>query len=286
MKRIAILTGNELRHQFMRKALALIPGISVEASYCEKAEKSIRQIVTDRNAPGVKEELEHLNERERVEEDFFATFCQLAPNRSNPVVVPKNAINDPQVAAAIIEDIQPDLLVAYGCSIIKDPLLTAYSGRFLNVHLGLSPYYRGAGTNFWPLVNGTPEYVGATFMHLDAGIDTGEIIHQMRARVFPGDGPHQISNRLISQIALECGAVIRVFDQLTKLDQPLKSDTDRYYQNRDYSAGAVIKMRDNFHNGMISEYLNNKEYRCSRAPLVLNPNVQRELNSIRDNLSR
>ena len=284
MKRIVILTGNELRHQFMRKALALIPGISVEASYCENAEKSIRQIVTDRNAPGVKEELEHLNERERVEEDFFATFCQLAPDRSNPVVVPKNAINDPQAAAAIIEDIQPDLLVAYGCSIVKDPLLTAYSGRFLNVHLGLSPYYRGAGTNFWPLVNGTPEYVGATFMHLDAGIDTGEIIHQMRATVNPGDGPHQIGNRLISRIAQEYGAVIRAFNQLPKMEQPAKSDNDRYYRSSDYTADAVRIMRSKFSDGMIEKYLENQGQRIDRVPLVINQAVQTELKSIRDEL--
>jgi len=48
--------------------------------------------------------------------------------------------------------------------------------------LGLSPYYLGSGTNYWPLVNEKPEFVVATFMHIDTDIDTEEIIHQIRAK--------------------------------------------------------------------------------------------------------
>src|SRR5690606_10372264 len=102
-------------------------------------------------------------------------------------------------------------------SLIREPLLSAFQGRFLNVHLGLSPYYRGSGTNFWPLVNGEPEFVGATFMHIDAGVDTGEVIHQIRARIFPGDTPHQIGNRLIADMARVYAALIRDFDRLERM---------------------------------------------------------------------
>ncbi|MET0117294.1 MAG: formyltransferase family protein [Sedimenticola sp.] len=286
MKRIVILTGSELRHQYMRKALALIPGISVAASYCEQPEQTIRQVVTDRNAPRLQEELDHLNERDRVEKDFFGSFCQLSPDLSNPVKVRKNAINDPEVANHIIEELSPDLVIAYGCSIVRDPLLSAYDRRFLNVHLGLSPYYRGAGTNFWPLVNGAPEYVGATFMHLDAGIDTGEIIHQMRATVNPGDGPHQIGNRLISEIAPVYGAVIRAFDQLPPMTQPGKSDSDLYYRNKDYSADAVTTLRSHFRNGMVDDYLQDFDARTGKVPLVHNAAVVHELELIKSELSQ
>ena len=41
--------------------------------------------------------------------------------------------------------------------------------------------------------------VGATFMYIDAGIDTGEIIHQIRADIVIGDSPHSIGNRLIKK---------------------------------------------------------------------------------------
>ena len=61
----------------------------------------------------------------------------------------------------------------------------------------MSPYYRGSGTNFWPFVNNELQFIGATFMHIDEGVDTGEIIHQIRANIFHDDNIHQIGNRLI-----------------------------------------------------------------------------------------
>jgi hypothetical protein len=47
----------------------------------------------------------------------------------------------------------PDLIISYGCSIIKRPLIEYFDKKFINIHLGLSPYYKEGGTNFWPFVN-------------------------------------------------------------------------------------------------------------------------------------
>jgi methionyl-tRNA formyltransferase len=163
--------------------------------------------------------------------------------------------------------------VAYGCSIIKEPLLQAFQGRFLNVHLGLSPYYRGSGTNFWPLVNGEPEYVGATFMHIDAGVDTGEIIHQVRARYTPGDTPVQVGNRLIVNMALVYRKVILQHERLPKMPQIPKSPNDKYYKQSDYTETSVAKLYQNFRDDLIEKYLKEEEARCAAVPLVQNPDV-------------
>ena len=37
----------------------------------------------------------------------------------------------------------------------------------INVHLGLSPYYKGSATNFWPFVNNELQFLGVTFMVTD-----------------------------------------------------------------------------------------------------------------------
>ena len=112
---------------------------------------------------------------------------------------------------------KPDLLVCYGSSLIKSDLLRKFEGRFLNVHLGLSPYYRGSGTNVWPLINIEPDMVGATFMYIDAGIDTGKIIHQIRADVYLGDSPHTIGNRLIRKMTSTYAEIVCNFNDLEPL---------------------------------------------------------------------
>lgn len=272
MKNIIILTGSELRHTFFRKFLALSQDIHVIQSYCEGMEKSLLAFVEkDPETNDIR--LRHLAAREQAEQDFFSLFDETSQDHSNPIRLPKGNINSSETVQAIIEA-QPDLLIAYGCSIIREPLLSAFEGRFLNVHLGLSPYYRGGGTNYWPLVNGEPEYVGATFMHIDAGIDTGDIVHQIRARYAWGDTPSQIGNRLIVDMSRVYQRVIVNFEHLVKLDQPLSPSDEKYYRKKDYTEQSVEILYDNFKNGLVQKYLNEAEDRCAKVPILANPALQ------------
>jgi folate-dependent phosphoribosylglycinamide formyltransferase PurN len=279
-KNIVILTGNERRHQFARKALALIPGLNVLESMCEGKERSVRNLIVSRAGPGQAQELGFLDERELAENDAFSHFCALAPDFSNPTFISKGDVNSPDLVSYIANSLKPDLLVAYGCSIIHGPLLSLFQRRFLNLHLGLSPYYRGAGTNYWPLVNSEPEFVGATFMHLDAGIDTGEIIHQIRGRIYPNDSPHQLGNRLIVDAVLTYGAVIRVLGSLKQMPQP-KSTERKYYRKHDYTSKSVQTIREVFREGMIHDYLDDRSKRDKKVRIVTNQVVVDELHNLK-----
>jgi len=170
---------------------------------------------------------------------------------------------------------KPDLLIAYGCSIIKEPLLSLFSGRFINVHLGLSPYYRGSGTNYWPLVNNEPEYIGATFMYIDSGIDTGEVIHQIRAKCFWGDGPSQIGNRLILDMSKVYKDIINNFDSLKKMPQLPVPLNERFYKRRDYTEDSVLILYKNFYKNLIGKYLIERNDRCKKVPIIKNNTLER-----------
>lgn len=270
--RIVILTGSELRHKFFRTVMAAAKGVEVLQSYCEGLENTVHTIVEGRTENSEDSELErrHLAARERSEHDFFGLVANIMPDRSNPVFIPRGTVSE---QAEAIKALQPDLLIAYGCSLVREPLLSWFQGRFLNVHLGLSPWYRGSGTNFWPLVNGEPEYVGATFMHIDAGVDTGEIVHQIRARVFPGDDPHKIGNRLIGDMALTYIELVRNFNRFQHQAQPQlqPGSTDHVYRRRDFSAAATRKLLQQFKDGLVDRYLLEYESRCGKVPLVRQP---------------
>lgn len=270
MVEVVILTNSELRHQFVRKAIALDDDIDVLQTYSESTDGTTIDRVREE---GDEVKLRHLEARAESEDDFFRHFVNYTPDYSSPKKIPNGDINDDQYYEEIV-DLDPDLLVAYGCSIIEDPLLSEYEGRFLNVHLGLSPYYRGTGTNFWPLVNGEPEYVGATFMHLDAGVDTGDIIHQIRARFKPNDTPHQIGNRLIADMIGPYREIIRKFDDLENMEQPETPDNEHYYTTSDYSTEATQQLYENFDNGLVDDYLEAQDERTADVPLVKNPVVK------------
>ncbi len=267
-KNIIILTANGLRHQFFRKSLADISGINVLRSYCEGAENSLEALVE--KSEGLKTlQSRHLEARNSSEQDFFGSWAEVSDEKSRPKWIKGGQINQQEHIQDII-DLNPDVIVAYGCSWIKGELIPHFKGRFLNVHLGLSPYYRGAGTNYWPLVNGEPEYVGATFMYLDAGLDTGDIIHQIRARVLAGDSPHDIGNRLIEEIPKAYAAIIQNAGDLPPMAQPALKEAGRYYRNKDFGEDNTQKLYDNFKQGMVENYLNDYAARVQKVPLVIN----------------
>lgn len=269
---VVILTRDSLRHEYIRKTFGLADGISVLRSYCETSGNNLLEEARER---GESVRIDHLERRNRSEHDYFGPFADNSPDKSNPVEIPGGAINDKKYYEEITS-LDPDLLVAYGCSLIKDPLLSEYKGRFLNVHLGLSPYYRGTGTNFWPLVNGEPEYVGATFMYIDEGVDTGEIIHQLRARVHPDDSPHDIGNRLIADVGRLYPELVRRFDELHSVEQPPEPDEEHYYRSADYNPDATAQLYENFESGLIEEYLQDRDERVAEVPIVKHPVINEE----------
>ena len=270
MKRIVILTGSELRHTFLRKAIALNRNIEVLRSYCEGTERQLGSVI-DPADEGASIQLQHVAARTMSEEDFFGSFVRLTEDLSNPRTIPKGTINDSPIQEEI-RRLSPELLVAYGCSIIQEPLLSAFKGRFLNVHLGLSPYYRGSGTNFWALVNDEPEFFGATFMHMSPEVDKGLIIHQIRARVFPGDTPHQIGNRLICDVVDSYAEIINKFEKLGKVEQ-LSVSSEKYYRQKDFTPESVVRLYENFDNGLVKRYLQKCRLGEHLAPIVTNPAI-------------
>ncbi|MDU2183730.1 MAG: methionyl-tRNA formyltransferase [Negativicoccus succinicivorans] len=95
-----------------------------------------------------------------------------------------------------LQELAPELLivVAYGqilpAKVLEIPRLGA-----INVHASLLPKYRGAAPIQYSLLNGD-ETTGVTIMHLDEGMDTGDIILQ-RSIDIPTDWEfNQLSGRL------------------------------------------------------------------------------------------
>jgi hypothetical protein len=79
-----------------------------------------------------------------------------------------------------LEQLKPvlgaDLYVVFGASFIKGPLMDFLAGvPAYNIHMGVSPYYRGNSCNFWACYDGNFDHVGATIHRLTKGLDSGEI---------------------------------------------------------------------------------------------------------------
>ena len=77
-----------------------------------------------------------------------------------------------------LEGLRPDVGAVSGTRMIKDPIFAVRPpDLLLNLHTGLSPYYKGGpNCTLWALSRQEPNLVGATIHVLDPGIDSGDIL--------------------------------------------------------------------------------------------------------------
>lgn len=106
--------------------------------------------------------------------------------RPGQSIVGVSSVNAPEFRAAVAR-LRPDVLFLVGCRMMKADVLAAMPCPVVNYHAGINPKYRGMNGGYWALANGDPENFGGTVHLVDAGVDTGAILHQVRGKPEPGD---------------------------------------------------------------------------------------------------
>ena len=101
-----------------------------------------------------------------------------------------------------LKDINPDVIcvVAYG-KIIPKEILEIPKYGCVNVHPSLLPQYRGSAPIQWAILNGDKE-TGVTTMYLDEGMDSGDIILQIKTPIDKDETSGELWDRL-SKIGAE-----------------------------------------------------------------------------------
>jgi folate-dependent phosphoribosylglycinamide formyltransferase PurN len=96
------------------------------------------------------------------------------------------SVNSAEVQA-MLQEMQPQVIIVNGTRIIKPATLKATSARFINAHQGITPQYRGAHGAYWALLNNDLAHCGVTVHLVDEGIDTGDILGQAMIAPTPED---------------------------------------------------------------------------------------------------
>ena len=107
-----------------------------------------------------------------------------------------------------LEDfLKSDIYLVFGASYIKGPLVNfLIRKKAINIHMGISPYYRGSNCNFWALYDNNPNLVGATIHYLTSGLDDGKIIYHAISE--------QVSNPYIYSMSTVKSAILSLTKKL------------------------------------------------------------------------
>ena len=86
--------------------------------------------------------------------------------------------------AFLSDFLKSDLYVVFGSSYIKGQLVDfLVKNKTINIHMGVSPYYRGTDCNFWALYDGNSHLVGATIHMLSKGLDDGPMLYHAMSNI-------------------------------------------------------------------------------------------------------
>jgi len=150
-----------------------------------------------------------------------------------------NRLDKSQLSEALCSD----LYVVFGASYIKGWLIDyLVEQRAINIHMGISPYYRGSSCNFWALYDNNPSYVGATIHLLSKGLDSGDMFFHCIPKLKASDSPFDFTMR--SVLVAHHGLVESVNNK-TIFDIPaIKQDQSqeiRYTKNQDFNNEVVCE---------------------------------------------
>ena len=256
---ILILTSTSVRHDYLICKLSetfnVIAAIKEDkGDYYQQESEDIRQ---------------HMNNFTITENNYFKPDKNiLSLLKENTLNINKNEINSEYILNWIKAK-EVDLIVVFGTSIIRDPLLNAFKNKLINLHMGLSPYYKGSATNFWPLVNNELQCVGGTIHLINSKVDEGPILYQVRPDIEEGDNCHLIGCKTIQKTIDELPLVIEKYVQ-GKIIPQVQLTEGMIYRKRDFNPESVLKMQENFVNGIVNKYLINKKNIDEQFPIFNN----------------
>ena len=137
----------------------------------------------------------------------------------------------------IHEALNSDIYVVFGSSYIKGWLIDfLVEHRAINIHMGLSPYYRGSSCNFWALYDSNPSYVGATIHYLSKGLDSGDMLFHCIPKLQNKDSSFDFPMRsvLVAQKALVSAVNDKSIFSMSSVKQN-KDNEIRYTKNKDFT---------------------------------------------------
>jgi len=115
--------------------------------------------------------------------------------------------------AGWLRQLGPDLgvVVAYG-HILRPEILAIPRLGMVNVHASLLPRHRGAAPIQWAIAEGDAE-TGVTIMRMDAGMDTGPMLHRVATPIGPEETGGELTQRLA---ALGAAALVETLDRIDR----------------------------------------------------------------------
>ena len=248
--RLVWIGGNHPRHLSFGKRLEKEFGLA--GAVIQERENLLPIPPTDLNPIDHENFVRHFSNRAKAEAKYFGDGkypdCPLK-------LVESDLELSSQKTADFIENCAPDLILLFGPGLIKDPLYSQLPCPTVNLHLGLSPRYRGAATLFWPFYFLEPAYAGSTLHFIIGEVDAGAIVHQSVPKLDPSDQIHDVACKTILASTEDALTVLDIFNQKRAWKTSRQRGTGKNFLDRDFRPEHLRVIYNLFNDDIVKQYL-------------------------------
>lgn len=172
--KITLFTSNKTRHNYL---------INFLSSYCDELYViqecgTIFPGLVPGHYPASKLMEKYFKSVNKAQKFFFKdNFCNKFGNNIKFLSMLSGDLNKCSINF-LQEFLKSDYYIVFGSSYIKGELIDfLVDKKAINIHMGISPFYRGCDCNFWALYDNNPHMVGATIHLISKGLDSGPILY-------------------------------------------------------------------------------------------------------------
>ena len=196
----------------------------------------------------------HFENRFNAEEKYFSNV----KSPTCPTLhITKDELNSDKTIE-FIQSIKPEIVLTYGCHMLKEPLISKLPTNTINLHGGLSPKYRGVATMFWPFYFLEPNHVGTTFHYLTESPDAGSIIHQSIPKLEHNDKIHDVACKAIISASNDMIKLLSIYEKENGWNKIEQKTTGKNFLNSDFKPEHLRIIYNLFNDDIVKEFLSGK----------------------------
>lgn len=200
--------------------------------------------------------IKHFKRRDETEKRYFGSVDVSLVLRQTPHLKTDVAHLNSQKTIDFIKNINADYIFSYGCHLLSESVLSIYEGKCFNIHGGLSPWFKGVATHFWPFYFLKPNWTGMTIHRTVKKIDAGEILHHSVPLLEKGDGIHDVACKTVLTTGKELIEVLSLIDDKKEISCVPQIGTGKLFLDKEWTPQHLRLIYNTFNDDIVDCFLN------------------------------
>lgn len=251
--KIVVMTGSHPRHFYVVNQLVDL-GI-VAGHVIEEREEFMPQPPAWLEGIDRDNFIRHFQDREEAELRFFSGNDRVKESIPSFRVTRETLNSDGTLKW--IQEISPDIVISYGVHKLDEKLLKKFPEHSWNIHGGLSPWFRGNITLFWPFFMLRPNWAGMTIHRLTERLDGGDIVHHSVPKLEYGDGVHDVACKAVQQVGQDLKKILSTI-QLEDIQYVPQKGTGKLFVGTDWTPQHLRLVYQTYNNDIVDHFLDGK----------------------------